>query len=453
MIMNRRNFASMSALGAAGLLAGCATTTARRRVSPNGKLCHACIGVNGMGGVDLDNFLSHPAVEIVALCDVDRNHLDQAGRKVPGARRYADWRELLAKEGDRIDSINVATPDHMHAAIELPAIRAGKHVFGQKPLAHDVAECRALALAVRRAGVVTQLGTQYASGLAHRIALGYFQAKAIGDVQRIIFTANRPGIDSLRVAGPRPAHVAPAPAELDWDLWLGTAPERPFAPGIYHPGVWRSWQDFGTGWSGDIGCHLFNSAWKGLGLTAPLSVVAEVQESWRDSPARRADTWPQAQHITWTFPGNEMTGGKELPVEWYDGMLFPPEDIKKLEEANGYQGEAMMAIGTEGMLYLPLDGAPRLLPAGKFKDYPHPKPQPLHHYHSFVDACFGGPGPMMPFSVAGPMTEAILLGTVAVRNPGTVLNWNPARMTIPNAPEAGQLLRRQYRAGWEVRGI
>jgi hypothetical protein len=181
--------------------------------------------------------------------------------------------------------------------------------------------------------------------------------------------------------------------------------------------------------------------------------VAEVQESWQNSPARRADTWPQSQHITWVFPGNEMTGGKELKIEWFDGLMFPPDDIKQLEEANGYQGEAMMVIGTEGSLYLPLDGGPRLLPVEKFKGHPHPKVEPRNHYHHFVDACFGGSPTTMNFAVSGPMTEAILLGTVAARVPGTLLKWNSKSMLLPGTPQAERYLQRHYRRGWGVRGL
>jgi predicted dehydrogenase len=445
--ISRRTFLKTTAAGVATFAIG------RSGFAANSKMQHACIGVGGMGWVDLNSLKDHPKLEIVALCDVDANNLAKAAELFPQARQYRDWRKLLMDEGKRIDSVNIAVPDHMHAPITMTALRMRKNIYCQKPLCHDVAECRAVTRAAKEAGVVTQLGTQYASSIAHRTAMTYLQQKAIGNVQRIIFTANRPGIDGIRIAGPRPAQGSPVPPELAWDLWLGTAPVRPYAPGIYHPGVWRSWQDFGTGWSADIGCHLFNAMWRGLKLKAPLSVVADVQESWKNSPARRADTWPQQQHITWIFPGNDMTGGKELKIEWFDGMLFPPEDIKKLEEENGYQGEAMMVIGTEGKLYLPMDGGPRLLPVEKFKEYPRPKLEPRNHYHSYVDACFGDRKTVMDFAVGGPMTEAILLGTVAVRNPGALLQWNPTLMRIPNAPQAERYLRRRYRKGWEVFGL
>ncbi|OGV70519.1 MAG: oxidoreductase [Lentisphaerae bacterium RIFOXYA12_FULL_48_11] len=456
--MNRREFLAMSAaVGALGVFSGCATT-APRKISPNSKLNHACIGVGGMmGGGDLGNFLSHPRTQVVAICDVDSNHLDKAAAKVPGARKYTDWREMLAKEGDKIDSINATVPDHMHALIAMSAIRKGKHVYCQKPLCHDVAECRALALAAKKAGVVTQLGTQYASGIGDRTAVQFLREGAIGKIKRVILCSNRPGaIDAYRLVGPRPAVGEQAPASLSWDLWLGTAPERSFASGIYHPVKWRAWQDFGTGWSGDIGCHVFDAVWKGLGLTAPVSVVAEVQESWKNSRERRGDTWPQSDHITWMFPGSDKTEGRELPVEWFDGLMYPPDDVQAIAKDAGfkeYPPESAMVIGTDGALLVPHTSGAILLPKDKFKDYRKPDLKGRNHYHHFIDACLGGEMAESHFVQTGPMAEAIILGTVAIRVPGTVLKWDAARMKVTNSPEAQKLIKRSYRKGWEVKGV
>jgi predicted dehydrogenase len=453
--ISRKEFLALSALGGLGLMAGCATSPAARRVPPGGKLRHACIGVRGMGGVDLPSFKDHPQLEIVALCDVDKSHLADAAKDVPGARQYNDWRELLAREIDNIDSVNIAVPDHMHAIIALSFIRAGKNVYCQKPLAHDVAECRAIALAAKRAGVVTQLGTQFAAGMGDRLAVQLLRQGVIGKVKRVVLCSNRPGAEMYRLAGPRPVEGSPVPPELNWDLWIGTAPMRPYAPKIYHPTIWRTWQDFGTGWSGDIGCHIFDAVWKGLGLTAPLSVVAEVQDSWKNSPERRADTWPQANHITWIFPGSEITGGNELPVEWFDGDKFPPPDVQKIALAEPkvpeYPAEASMVIGTEGALLLPHQSMPILLPREKFKGVPQTIEKGPTHYHRFVDACLGGEPTLSHFMQTGPMSEAIILGTVAIRVPGVELKWDAKHLRIPNHPEANHLLRRTYREGWEVK--
>ena len=212
----------------------------------------------------------------------------------------------------------------------------------------------------------------------------------IGKVTHAYLCSNRPGaVEDYRLKGPRPAIGQEPPASLNWDLWLGTAPVRPYAPDIYHPTKWRAWQDFGTGWSGDIGCHIFDPVWKGLGLQAPLTVSAEVQESWKNSPARRGDTWPQGDHIIWTFPGNEKIGGGELVLEWFDGEYYPPERIRKLysEDLKEYPPESSMLIGTEGSLLIPHDGPPQLLPEEKFSSVPAaqaPAAQPLPSFRGRV---------------------------------------------------------------------
>lgn len=420
-------------------------------LSSNRKLRHASIGVGGMGGHDLKNFIAHPDVEIVALCDVDENALKKAGELVPGARLYTDWRELLKKEKNKIDSVNVTVPDHNHFIIAMGAIEAGKHVYCQKPMCHDVAEVRILTRAAVKAGVVTQLGTQIASSVGDRTAVQWIKDGIIGKVKHAYLCSNRSGIDRYRLEGPRPVGEHPVPASLDWDKWIGTAPMRPYAPGIYHPAIWRTWQDFGTGWSGDIGCHIFDAVWKGLDMQPPISVVAEVQKSWEDSPERRADTWPQGNHITWKFPGNAKTASEVLPLEWFDGEFYPPEEVRSLYTDGKYPEEAAMLIGTEGALLIPHGGMPVLLPQSKFKDHKAPEMEERNHYHHFVDGCLGKAKTESHFARSGPMTEAILLGTVAIRVPGQELEWDAINMKFPNYPTAEQYLRRTYRKKWKTR--
>ena len=270
--MDRRTFLKRSALAAAGLLSGCAS--APRGVSPNSALCHACIGVGGMGGADISNIKTHPRTRIVALCDVDRERLAKAAQAFPDARTYTDWRELLAAEGDRVDSVNIAVPDHNHTVIAVNAMRAGKHVYCQKPLCHEIAECRLLRDTARKTGVVTQLGVQHAAGVGDRMAVALLHSGAIGTVERVYLFSNRKGVS--RVALTRPESADPVPHGLDWDLWLGTAPIRPYAEKIYHPLIWRVWQDFGSGWVGDIGCHLHSAVWKGLGQIGRASCRERV---------------------------------------------------------------------------------------------------------------------------------------------------------------------------------
>lgn len=453
--MSRREFLRSTALAAAAapFLTSCASPKPRV-IAANDKLRHACIGIGGMGTNDLHNFLAHQRVEIVALCDVDADNLNAAAKFAPGARLYADWRELLAKEADGIDSVNVATPDHAHFSIAYSAVHRGKHVYCQKPMCHDVAEVRLLTRESVRRGVVTQLGTQAASGIFDRTAVAWLKAGQIGKIKHAYLCSNRPGaVENYRLVGPRPDTSTPPPANLNWDFWLGCAPVRPFAPGIYHPVKWRAWQDFGTGWSGDIGCHVFDPVWKGLDMKPALTVVAEVQESWKNSPARRADTWPQGQHITWTFPGTEMTEGDTLTLEWFDGEFYPPDEVRKLYSADlsEYPFESSMLIGTEGALMTPnASAAPSLLPREKFAGVKPPNLEKRNHYHHFVDACLGGEMTESYFAQTGPMVEAILLGTVAIRFPGEKLEWDHARMKITNHPEANRCIQRVYREGWHV---
>jgi hypothetical protein len=317
-------------------------------------------------------------------------------------------------------------------------------------MCHDVAEVRLLTEAAVKAGVVTQLGTQIAASAGDRLGVQWIKEGIIGKIKHAYLCSNRPSAIDYRLEGPRPKEGQETPATLDWDTWIGTAPVRQFAPVIYHTMKWRAWQDFGTGWSGDIGCHIFDPVWKGLGLKAPISVIAEVQQSWKDSPERRADNWPQGDHITWMFPGNSFTEKEVLPLEWFDGEFYPPKDIMALYSGGEYPAESSILIGTEGALLIPHGGMPVLLPESKFKDHITPSLEPGNHYQNFIVACLGGPESVSHFAQTGPMTEAILLGTVAIRVPDTLLEWDADKMEFPNYPDANKFLRRTYRNGWNI---
>jgi len=458
---NRRQFLMLAA-GGLGLVTGC--RTARRRVmSANAMLQHACIGVGGMGGVDLNSFKTHTRTQIVALCDVDKEQLAKAAKKCPDARTYTDWRELLSKEDDRIDSVNIAVPDHNHTIIAVNAMRAGKHVYCQKPLCHEIAECRLLRDTAKRMGIVTQLGIQLSAGIGDRMAVAMHKANTVGTVEHIHIFSNRKGVS--RIETTRPENADPIPENLDWEIWLGTAPYRPYADKVYHPRIWRIWQDFGSGWIGDIGCHLHSSVWKGIGLTAPLTVKAEVQESWKTTPARFKDTWPVGAHITWVYPGSKNTGGKLLTVDWYDGLtgvsaanLQPPPEIHTLAKEVGFEklfDEGSVVAGSEGWLLLPHTSAPRFI--AKNKNAPKPTKPDLppwpSHYHEFLNGCIEGKRTSADFSIIAPMVEAVLLGNVAERVPDTTLTWDSAKMKITNSEAADRFLRRSYRKGWELTGL
>lgn len=404
-----------------------------------------------MGENDLKNFLSHERVEIVALCDVDTDHLDKAAKLAPEARRYTDWREMFEKEGDKIDSVNVTVPDHMHFPIAYEAIRRGKHVYCQKPMCHDIAEVRTLTKFAKQKGVFTQLGTQHASELGDRYVVRFLKEGVIGKIKRVHLFSNRPAPN--RLGGPRPPAGQEPPPNLKWDLWIGTAPMRPFVPDTYHPAKWRAWMDFSTSWVGDIGCHLFDAPWRALGLKAPLSVVAEVEQAWKDSPERRKENWPASEHVTWTFPGGGLIDGKELSIEWHDGEFVPPEAARALDPSGKFPLEGTLVLGTEGAMLQRTGSGPMLLPRDKFQGLPKPDLPPRNHYHHFVDACLGGEKNEAHFAQTGPMTEAILLASIALRHPGQRLEWDSAAMKIPNFPESERFLRRQYREGWRVAGF
>ena len=415
------------------------------------KLRHACIGVGGMGGHDLNRFSAHPDVEIVAICDIDENHLAKAAEIAPNAKRFTDWRELFAQEVDNFDSVNVSVPDHNHFPIAYTAITEGKHVYCQKPMCHDVSEIRELTKAAAKAGIISQLGTQHASGKGDRTAVQWIKEGHIGKIKHVYLCSNRPGAtEAYRFVGPRPASGEEVPNHVHWNQFIGTAPMRPYVPKIYHPSKWRAWQDFGTGWSGDIGCHILDAVWKGMGLKAPVSVVAKVQESWENSPERRGDTWPQSNHITWVFPGNEMTAEDELKVEWYDGEFYPPEEIRALFSLDNYPAESAMLVGTEGALLIPHTKMPVLLPEEKFKNVRNPDLEERDHYHYFADSCLNMVKTESDFSVSGPMSETVILGTVAIRVPNTVLEWDAKKMRVKNNKDANQYLSRKYRKGWRV---
>jgi len=248
-----------------------------------------------------------------------------AAKKFPNARRYQNWRELLDKEGDKINSVNVSTPDHMHALITMAAINKGKHVYCQKPLTHDVYEARQVAEAAAKAGVTTQMGIQVNASIGYRMAVQIIRDGAIGKVKQVYAWSNKP-VGNYRPTGPRPPGEDPAPATLDWDAWLGTAPLRPYKRGVYHPTWWRGWQDFGVGWLGDMGCHIVDTPYQALRLGSPVNVRAEVEPAWRDTPSRRTETWPTWQIVRYTFPGTELTAGQTIQFIWSDGYKYHPTE-------------------------------------------------------------------------------------------------------------------------------
>ena len=453
---SRRQFLQTAAIGGfvAPFLLSC--RTARPARAANGKLNHACIGVGGTGWGDLLELAKDPRVEIVAMCDVDANTLASAAGLLTGARQYSDWRELLRKEGNQVDSVSISVPDHMHFAIAWSAIQLGKHVYCQAPLCHDVAEVRALSNAALARNVVTQVGNGTDFSANEPQALRWLEEGRIGKVTHAYLCSNGSAARdvTLRLRGPRPAVTQLPPPSLRWDLWLGTAPARPYAPEVYHPKRWRSWQDFGTGWLGEAGGQLFSAFWKWLELQSPLTIRAEVQDSWRNSIERLRDTWPQSCHVSWLFPANNKVLGQELLLEWFDGEFTPSEQVRKIisPDPAAFPAECALLIGTEGSLLIPPAVLPpRLFPAAKFKNVqPQSTPTTRNSIQEFVAACFGRPRTGSSFDQVAPQTEAMLLGTAAVRLPDKNLEWDSARLCFKNEPQASGFLRRSYRDGWHM---
>ncbi|MCC6697575.1 MAG: Gfo/Idh/MocA family oxidoreductase [Candidatus Hydrogenedentes bacterium] len=411
---------------------------------PSSRLQHAAIGVGGQGASDLGNIFSSEKVDVIALCDVDENTLNKAAQTYPGARLYRDWREMLDKEEKNIDSVNVSTPDHTHAPASMTAIRMGKHVFCEKPLTHDVYEARQVTLAARKKRVATQMGIQIHSHDYYRTAVHWLKEGAIGKVKEwhswsaAIFTTE---------TKKRPEGSDPIPAGLDWDLWLGTAPERPYKEKVYHPFWWRCWRDFGGGATGDFGCHIFDPVFTALNIGVPLTISSEAEcVSEEVHPA-----WTVTRYV---FEGAEMTVGKTINATWMDGGKMPSKDVSPhLPQDFAFPPSGSILIGEEGSLIIPHVGEPALYPVEKFKSYPKPELAPLNHYHDFVEAALGNGVAGANFDFSGPMAEAVLLGNIANRFPGQTLEWNAKRLRFTNFREANKYLKRSYRKGWKVRGL
>ena len=440
MKVTRRRFLKQAAVGLAVPMIFPKLSLAN---SPNGRLQHASVGVGGMmGGADMNSIINSGKVDIVAICDVDSNHLAKAAALVPQARQYRDWREMLEKEAGKIDSVNVSTPDHMHAPIALSAINLGKHVYCQKPLTRTVHEARRLTDAAQKHSVVTQMGIQIHSEIAYRLAVRLVQEGALGKIQQ---WHSWQGPGSWPVGG-RPEGSDPVPETLKWDLWLGVAPERPYKEKIYHPVQWRGWQDFGSGVMGDFACHIFDPVFGAIEPGRLLSVQAKSAEM-------NSETWPVWREVEYEFVGSKFTADKTIKGIWYDGGKMPPADLVQLPEGRSMPGGGSLIIGEEGFMVLPHVGGPQLYPLEKYKGYPKPKLEPQDHYGQWVNACLGEGEATANFSYSGPMTEAVQLGNIAVRFPGQKLIWDTAKLQVTNVAEANKHVHRKYRKGWEVEGM
>jgi len=415
------------------------------------KLRVASCGIGGMGWSDINNIHSSGKATIVAICDVDKHNIANAAKKFPDARVYSDFREMLAKEAKEIDAVQVSTPDHMHAPIAMTAMNLGKHVYVQKPMAHEVYECRQLAKVAAEKKLVTQMGIQIHAHIAYRSAVQMIQEGIIGKVTEVHSWSNK------EWGGPkegRPATSDPVPENLNWELWLGTAPERPYAKGVYHQSNWRKWVDFGTGTQGDMACHIVDPVFSALKLTHPTLV-------WSEGPTPWPENWPLAGTVHYEFPATEFTAGP-LKYTWYNGQRKPDVALL-LGEAETkrtnpkpqvtYPGQGSIFVGEKGNLLLEHIGGARLYPYEKFVGTKKPDLKNVDHYHQWVSACLGDGTTGAPFSYSAPLTEAVLMGLVTSYFPGEKMNWDTDKLMFTNHEKANTKLRRTYRKGWEVEGL
>jgi predicted dehydrogenase len=447
--MGKKNFTRRDLIKAAGAVA--AFTVVPRHVlggagqtPPSEKLNIAGIGVGGQGGSDLNALSSQ---NIVALCDADWRQAGGAFKRYPNARKYKDFREMLDKEDKNIDAVIVATPDHVHAVASIAAIKRGKHVYCEKPLTHSVYEARMVAQAAREHKVATQMGNQGQAGEEVRLLCETIWDGAIGQVHEVHVWTDRPLNGINKVYWPqgvdRPKETPPVPETLDWDLWLGPAPYRPYHP-CYLPFIWRGWWDFGTGALGDIGCHSLDPVFRVLKFGHPTSVEACCT-------LVNNETYPVASRVTYEFPAREDLAPVRL--HWYDGGMKPPRP-PELEDGRRWDTNGALYIGEKGKIY-----GGRLLPESRQKEYGKP-PQKLErspgHHQEWVNACKGGKPAGSNFDHAGLLAQVVLLGNVALRPQlrekltRARLQWDGVNMKFTNMPEANEFLRREYRAGWTL---
>lgn len=434
---SRRSF--LQSTGYAATLGALGSPFSINVLGANERLNIASVGVGGKGWSDL--LETSKGQNVVAICDVDENHLARANERFPKAKRYTDWRHLL--EQSDVDAITVSTPDHMHAPIAYSAITLGKHVYCQKPLTHDIFESRRLAAVAAEYGIVTQMGTQHHSGKFFRTTVKLIREGAIGKVREAHVWTDRPA-GFWQQGHQRPTGADPVPNSLNWYQWLGTAPDRPYVDSVYHRFHWRGFWDFGTGALGDMGCHGINPVYDALQLGAPTRV--DVEEA-----ATNPETAPVSSVITYRFPKTAFTQA-DLDLVWWDGLKHPPLDRLQAPSSFTMSKNGILFVGEKGNLYVEYDRGPFLWPESTFRDFSIEHEPADDHYMQWTNACKGDGKATCPFSYAGPLTEAVLLGNVALRV-GRGIQWASNKMQIVGDAEAQQYVRREYRKGWEVAGL
>jgi len=442
-MLSRRQF--LQTCGAASaVLAAPAIVTGRNL---NSKLQLAGIGCEGKGWSDIRECASHDQAEYIAFSDVDLNRTANVRKLNPQAPVYQDYREMFDKQGDKIDGLTISTPDHMHAYITLDAMRRKKHIYCQKPLTHTVWEARQMQLQAKKSGVITRMGNQIHSHAYYRTGVQIIQDGAIGKVKRVHSWCAATGHGkSFHIS--RPKTPPPVPKSLDWDLWLGVAPERPYGGDrVYAPWGWRDWQAFGNGALGDFGCHILDPVFTALKINGAPKNFKASHTGMND------EVWPAQTTVDYTFPGTEFTTGDSLAITWYDGGRLPSVRGSHVPGTTALPSSGSLFIGEKGSMVMPHVGPPRLYPMETFASKKIEAAEGLNHYHGFVDGCLTGEQPTDGFDYAAPLTEAVLLGNIAVRFPGQTLEWDSQKLNITNLDAANKWLTRDYRTGWEIESV
>lgn len=438
-LLNRRNFLVTGTAVAAVTLVPRHVLGGAGQEPPSGKLNIAAIGVGGMGSGDIASVTSE---NVVALCDVDQRALDRNAPKYPKAKLFKDYRRMFDEQKD-IDAVMVATPDHNHAIVSLTAMKLGKHVHCQKPLTHSVHEARLMGQVAKEKKVATQMGNQGQAGEEARLICETIWSGAIGSVKEVHAGSNRyPPISPRGIR--RPPEKPPVPPGLDWDLWLGPAPARPYHP-TYTPFSWRGWWDFGTGVLGDIGCHQLSAVFKALKLGHPEWIEAS-SSNHQCPPEVTKETAPLSSVTRWHFPAAGERG--PVSVFWWDGGLKPhqPEEIDNDSEFG--EGDWLMIIGDKGKMY-----GHQVIPRARAKEVgPPPKvlPRSPGHYKEWVQACKGGPPAGSNFvDHAAHLAEVVLLGNIAIRTKEK-LYWDGPNLRFTNSENANRYINPPYREGWSA---
>ena len=400
------------------------------------------MGAEGMAYATLRDIATHPSVDLVCVAEVDSTRTDRVKAKYPKAQLHQDWRKMLTQEHKNLDAVCVGTPDHMHAPQAMRAMQYGLHVYCQKPLTSHVHEARQLTKYAQAHRLVTQMGIQVHSSSEYQVAVSVVHAGTIGKIKEVHAWSNKKWGD----LDPRPTQSDAVPTALDWDGWIGVARSEPYSKDYCHPGNWRKRLEFGTGTFGDMGCHIYDPVFGALGVNSPLTVRA-------DGAAPNEHSWAVNAIVKYVFPGTPFTDGQTVAVTWYDGDERPPQEVQALIEDKKLPDQGSIFVGTKGVMLLPHVAFPSFFPALSFRDFKLPELQTNNHYHQFVDAIQGKGKTSASFDYSGPLSETVLLGSLATRFPKTTLEWEASRLQFRNEKAANAFLKRKYRQGWKVKGL